>query len=127
MKKLLLSLILLGFYTSVSFGAFDYTISDTYQILTLSLNSESLLVTGAGADAIDAFGESYVEVQGTDPLQHHVGGIYSLDLDDSSTMNFYDGEMGGFRIIDNATATESNRDIKGAIEKKAGTMRDRFT
>lgn len=106
MKRLLLGLFLIGLYTSVSFAAFDYVISDTYQG-SITLNSESLLVTGAGALAIDARGGSYVEVQNTLPLEQFVGGIYALDLDDSSTMNFYDGEMGGLRIMGGATATFS--------------------
>ena len=37
-------------------------------------------------------------------MEHNVGGIYSLDLDDFSTMNYYDGEMGLFRIIGDAEA-----------------------
>jgi len=106
MKKLLLSLILVGVCSSVSFGeiTFDYTISDTYEFGIFSLNSESLLVTGAGAYDIEARGQSYIEVRNTLPLEQFVGGIHSLDLDDFSILNFYDGEMGGFRIIDDATA-----------------------
>ena len=93
----------------MSFGeiVFDYTISDTYEILPLTLSGESLLVTGAGADTIDAFGESYIEVQNTAPLQANTGGIYTIHLTDFSSMNFYDGEMGNFKIYDDATATFS--------------------
>ena len=105
MKRLLLSMVLIGLCASVSFGEldFDYVISDTYEF-GVTLNSESLLITGAGALFIDAFGESYVEVQNTAPLQENIGGIYSLDMDDSSTMNYYGGETGLFRIIGDATA-----------------------
>jgi len=108
MKRLIPCLLLLGFFVSMSFGeiVFDYTISNTYDF-GITLNSESLLVTGAGALFIDSFGESYVEVQNTAPLQENIGGIYSFDLADTSTMNFYDGEMGLFRIIDDAEATFS--------------------
>jgi hypothetical protein len=90
---------------------FDYTISDTYEFGIFSLNSESLLITGAGADAIEARGESYIEVQNTAPLEQHVGGIYTLDLDDFSILNYYDGETNLFRIIDDATATFSGGSI----------------
>ena len=109
MKKLLLGLFVLVFCTSVSFGdiVFDYTISDTYEFGTFMLNSESLLITCAGADGIFAQGESYVEVQGTDPLQQHVGGIYTLDLIDFSTMNYFGGETGMFSVYENAIATFS--------------------
>ena len=106
MKKLLLSLLLLGFCTSVSFAdiVFDYVISDTYEFAVTLNSSESLLITGAGSDRIDAFDESYVEVQGTDPLQQFVGGIYDLNLNDFSTMNYYDGETGLFDIRGSAEA-----------------------
>jgi len=85
----------------------DDTISDTYEVGIFSLNSESLLVTGAGADDSEARGESYIEVHNTAPLEQNVGGIYALDLHDFSTINYYDGEMGSFRIINDATATFS--------------------
>jgi len=113
MKRLLPCLLLFVIFVPISFGeiTFDYTISDTYEFGIFSLNSESLLVTGAGADAIEARGESYIEVQNTAPLEQNVGGIYGLSLDDFSILNYYDGEMGSFRIIDDATATFSGGSI----------------
>ena len=109
MKRLLPCLLLFPVFVPVSFGeiTFDYTISDTYEFGTFMLDGESLLVTGAGADGIFAQGESYVEVRDTAPLEQHVGGIYTFGLDDFSILNFYDGEMGGFSIYDDATATFS--------------------
>jgi len=108
MKRLIPFLFLLSFFVSMSFGeiVFDYTISDTY-VGGYTLNSESLLVTGAGAIQIDAKGESYVEVQNTAPLEDNIGGLYILNLDDFSTMNYYDGETNLFRIMGDATATFS--------------------
>ena len=111
MKRLLLSLLLVGFCAPAVLAeitqSFDYVISDSYEFGTFILNSESLLITGAGVDGILAQGESYVEVQGTDPLQQHVGGIYTLGLIDFSTMNYYGGETGMFSIYEDATATFS--------------------
>ena len=107
MKRLLANLLLVCVCASVSFGTFDYVISDAYEFGTFMLNSESLLVTGAGADGIFANDTSYVEVQNTAPLQQHVGGIYDLILDDFSTMNYYGGEMGGISIYHDAVATFS--------------------
>ena len=106
MKRLIPFLFLLSFFVSMSFGeiVFDYTISDAYYHGMLTLNSESLLVTGAGADTIEANGESYIEVRDTAPLEQHVGGIYDLNLDDFSTMNYYDGETSLFDIRGGATA-----------------------
>ena len=112
MKTLLLLLMAVAVCAPV-FGVFDHTISNTYEGGILALNNESLLVTGAGANEIDAKGSSYVEVRNTAPLQQHVGGIYALDLDDDSTLNYYDGEMGGFYIYDNAEATFSGGSIVG--------------
>ena len=108
MKRLLWSLVLIGFFSPISFGeiVFDYTISDTYDF-SVTLNSEFLLITGAGALVIDAFGESYVEVQNTAALLENIGGIYDLNLNDFSTMNYYGGETGGLDIRGDATATFS--------------------
>ena len=108
MKRVILFLVV--FSASVSFAAFDYVISDTYKG-SITLNSESLLVIGSGAGQIEAKSESYVEVQNTSPLQQHVGGIYALYLDDSSTLNYYGGEMADFSIYDNAKATFSGGSI----------------
>jgi len=109
MKRLLPCLLLLPVFVPMSFGeiTFNYTISDTYEFGIFSLNSESLLVTGAGAEQIHAIFDSYIEVQDTAPLEDNVGGINGLNLTDSSLLNYYDGEMSGFRIYNDATATFS--------------------
>ena len=112
MKRFLLSLLLISVCSSVSFGAFDYVISDTYEygIFTVTFE-ESLLVTGAGANAIEALGSSYIEVRDTAPLQNNVGGIYNLDLEDFSTANYYGGETSAVSIYDHATAIFSGGSI----------------
>jgi hypothetical protein len=92
---------------SATFGAFDHTISNTYYYGILTLNGESLLVTGAGANGIEAEGLSYVEIQNTASLQNNVGGIYTLDLEDNSILNYFGGETGNFDIYDDATAVFS--------------------
>ena len=108
MKRLIPCLLLFPVFVPISFGeiVFDYTISDTY-VGGVTLNGESLLITGAGALAIDAFGESYVEVQNTLPLEQFVGGIYDLNLNDFSTMNYYGGETNLFDIRGDGIATFS--------------------
>ena len=73
---------------------FDYTISDTYYNDTLTLNSQSVQVLDEGVDKIVANGTSYVEVINTLPLQPHIGGIEEIDLRDTSSLSFYDGEIG---------------------------------
>lgn len=112
MKRLIPSLLLIAVCGSVSWGAFDYTISDTYHYGTLQLNGEeSLLITGAGVYELEANGANYIEVQDTAPLQENVGGIYTFDLEYQSTLRFYDGEMGGFGIYDNSEAVFSGGSI----------------
>ena len=71
------------------------------------LDGEYLLITGAGIDAIHANYDAYIEVQDTAPLEDNVGGIHGLNLTDSSLLNYYAGEMSGFRIYNDATATFS--------------------
>lgn len=92
-------------FVSVSCAGFDYTISNVYYGGTLTLDSESLLVTGAGAHEVAAFGSSYVEVRGTAPLQEFAGGIHTLDLKNNSRLAYYDGEMNGLWIYGNSQAT----------------------
>ena len=108
MKRLIPYILLMAICTPMSLGAFDYTISDTF-VSSVNLNNQSLLVTGAGTYQIDARGSSYIEIQDTAPLSfpQNPGGIVGVLLDDNSSMNFYDGELSGMNIYDNATATFS--------------------
>ena len=104
MKRALMSILFLGILASVSHGAFTHVISDTYEGSVRLNGDQSLLVTGGGALEITAEDASYVEVRNTDSLEQFVGGIQSLLLDDFSNLNFFNGEMGGFSIHDDATA-----------------------
>jgi len=103
MKKMKLFLIMGWICSSVVWGG--YEISDTYYggMLTLE-NQDTLIVTGGGANSIRAFDSSSIEIKNTLPLQIGVGGLYGLLLYDNSMMNYQDGEMGSFRIYENARA-----------------------
>ena len=103
MKRATQYLVMVCILASVSSGAFDYVISDTYEY-GMILNDQSLRVTGGGADSVEAHGNSYVEILGSTPLEEFVGGIYDLNLNDTSVLNLYAGEVGGLDISDNATA-----------------------
>ena len=96
-------LIIVCICTSISFGAFDHTITNYYDDL-FEITNESLLVNGDGVKEIDAKGISYVEVQNTLPLQPHIGGIERVDLWDTSSMNLYGGEVSDI-YLRNYTAT----------------------
>ena len=90
---------------SVCWAGFDYVIEDTYRSDRIALSSQSLLVLGAGAVWIDAQGSSYVEVYDTDgPLEHDVGGIWTMDLSDSSDLLYLGGETMGITVSNHATA-----------------------
>lgn len=112
MKKMVISLMLVLCvpFVCAEIIEFDRIISDTYEIVTVNLNGESLLVNGAGANIVNAKSGSYVEVQNTAPLEQYVGGLYLLNLD-NSTMNYYGGETSAFSIYDSATATFSGGSI----------------
>ncbi len=110
MKKLLLTIVFAGVCASAALAdiippaTFDFTISGT-EYENLTLNSQSLLVTGGGADQIVARGSSYIEVHETArPFGIDLGGIYFMGLTDTSTLNYYGGEMGAFAIYDQASA-----------------------
>jgi hypothetical protein len=99
-----ISLVLLS--TSAVFAGFDYVIENAYRPGRLELNSQSLLVLGAGAEWIDAKNSSYVEVHGTaSPLGIDTGGIWTLDLMNSSALVYAGGETGAVTLSQHATAT----------------------
>lgn len=115
MKKvaLLVTLLILCISAAKADIIFDHTISDAtgYEHGIFSLNSESLLVTGAGAYQIDGHGDSYVEVENTAPLQDNTGGIFILSLIDFSILDYQDGETELLMIREDATATFSGGSI----------------
>jgi hypothetical protein len=86
--------------TSLSCAAFDYTISDVYYSGTLTLNSQSVQITGSGAYSIEAYGSSYVEILNTLPLQTGVGGVRRTYLYGTSELNLRGG------IVDAVPASE---------------------
>lgn len=79
---------------------FDYTISDTYYNDTLTLNNQSVRVTGAGVDQINANGASYVEVENTTAYERYVGGIGEINLNGTSSGNVSGGEIHGLFAYD---------------------------
>jgi len=104
MKFLWVTVIAIVLFATTSFADFDVTISNTYEYGVEIEGEESLLVTGGGADSIDAFDFSYIEIQNTAPYQAHVGGILGLYLHGSSNLHFFDGEIIGLDITSGATA-----------------------
>lgn len=93
MKKSIV-LFLFAFISTCAFAVgFDYVISDTYYDDTLTLNSESLQVTGEGVYTIISNGASYVEVIDTTPHQRHVGGITYTKLYGTSVANISGGDI----------------------------------
>jgi hypothetical protein len=102
MKKIANYLFLMSVNVCAIATDFDYTISDTYYNDTLTLNSQSVQVTGEGVDKIVANGASYVEVTNTTPYQYNVGGIRRTELYDTSTANISGGEFDYIGTYDTA-------------------------
>jgi hypothetical protein len=69
----------------------------------MTLNNQSLLVTGGGAGQIIGLENSYIEVWGTTPLTQF-SGIGNISLADNSTLLFSGGEMNSLWMSNNATA-----------------------
>jgi len=106
MKCVISGVVFMLALSSGSFAGFDYVIESTYAPGTTMLNSQSLLILGAGAELVDAQGSSYIEVYATTkPLQVDVGGIAVMDLRDSSLVNYLGGETELMTLANNATAT----------------------
>ncbi len=103
MRKIVLLWMGVWVCSSVALGGFDVTISSGYHGTQRLEGEESLLMTGGGAEGIEAFDSGYVEIWGSTPLQH-VGGIHAIDLYDNSTMNYYGGETDVLYIRNNAQA-----------------------
>lgn len=92
MKNLVFTALIMCVCVSSGFGAFDYTVA-SYFDSTFPLNNQSLLVNGAGVKEIQAKGDSYIEVKNTISLQPHVGGVETIRLWDTSSMNLLNGEV----------------------------------
>jgi hypothetical protein len=102
---------------------FDITISNTYVANLLTLNDQSLLVEGAGAYDVWAYGNSYIEIRNTTPYEWKVGGVgrallfnnssinvyggetSDVTITNNSSMNIYGGELGILLVADNSSAT----------------------
>ena len=113
---------------AVSQAGFDYTISDTYKGGIVMLEGEeSLLVIGAGAHQIHAKDYSYVEVQNTSALTYSTGGIYTLLLNDYSTLNYSGGQTGGIGISDNAEAILSGGVINNIASHQNSDLKKHIT
>lgn len=93
MRRTIIYLALICLTVPVSYGAFTYHVTDVYYDFQLDLNNQSVLVEGSGVKAINAQGNSYVEVRNTLPLQPH-GGIGTVDLWQTSSMKLINGEVG---------------------------------
>ena len=106
MKHLQLTMVVLVLFASISFAAidFDYIILDTYENEVTLKNEKSLLVTGQGANRIDAYDYSYIQVENTSPLQMYEGGIGFLNLNDKSSLIYSGGQTGELNLYDDATA-----------------------
>lgn len=82
-----------------------YLTSGEYATAVNLVNNEKLIVTGGGANRIEARNYSQIEVYSTSlPLGLDVGGVYDIFLYDSSTLLFEGGATQFLKVGGNATA-----------------------
>jgi hypothetical protein len=102
MKRIII-LLVVTVLASVCNAAFDFTLSGT-EYNSMSLDNQSLLVTGGGAGTISAIGGSYIEVQDTLPYIRLASGISNLNIAGTSMLHYYGGETKALGIYNEATA-----------------------
>jgi len=105
-----------------SYGDFDYTISDEYRNSTLTLDDQSVQITGAGVKEILAYGDSYVEVIDTLPLQAGIGGVRMLNLYGRSEALVKGGEFDGFLAHDGSALNMYGGSMVDAGFRDASTV-----
>ncbi len=80
--------------STVLSSTFDYTISSGYSSDIFKLNNQSLLVEGGGVERIEAYQDSYVKINSTDKYIRNTSGINSVQIHDSSSLDFCGGQVG---------------------------------
>lgn len=104
MKRILLALILVGICTPVSLASYTY-VSDTYGPVPDLHGTETLLMTDQGGDnLIYLYDSSTATIEGTSELEQAFGGLWEINLVDSSHLDFSGGELGTIDIFSDATA-----------------------
>ena len=116
MKKIVPLLFL--FYAGFCFAALGdaddgYLTEGEYDYFVELFNHDVLIVEGGGADIIDLWDYSYLEVRYTSTPLSNTAGIWDIFLDDYSKLLYLDGETEEVSIYDNATATLKGGRIDG--------------
>ncbi len=106
MKKMMLFMLLLFAYSVNAM-----VISDTYEYGVSLYNNDSLLVTGGGADSINAYDYATINIENTLPLQIDVGGIVDITLNYNSKLTMEGGEVEIIDLFEYSTATLSGGSI----------------
>ena len=127
MKKMQFAIVLLVLFTSISFAGLDPIILDSYESSVSVDGQSSLLVIGGGAAKIAAYHASYVEVRATDPLNQGIGGIYTLDLYENSTLNYLGGETGAIVLRKNSTAVLQGGSINYLASSQDSDLKKHIT
>jgi len=105
--------VLLVLTLAVPAFATDYTITGGYFDIKVYRDYDTLLMTGGGVNSITAEDESFLDIRNTSPFAVGSGGVGTLDMWDSSRLEFSGGQVSGFYIDDYATAVLSG----GRIDK----------
>jgi len=106
MKLSTLTITLICCLVSTTF-AYDYVIDSGFVgALTLE-DSETLLMTGGGIDRLNLYDHTAATIQGTSPLGEFIGGIWLLELNNSSHLDFSGGQLHVIDFDHDSTATFS--------------------
>jgi len=110
-NKMVLLVGIISFY-SVSQAGISYINSGEYQYAVRLEKYDKLIVQGGGADVIDAWDYSRLEVLSTSlPLGLDVGGVYDIFMDDHSSLLFAGGATDLINVYDHARAVLSGGQI----------------
>lgn len=105
-----------------------YLTSGEYATAVKLENNEKLIVTGGGANQIDAWNYGRLEIYSTSlPLGLDIGGVYDIGLHDTSTLLFSGGETQSIVVKKDATALLTGGTINYLTIYHYGSMKSEVT
>lgn len=109
--KLLLLAVVVCLFASPVFASYTCTVK-TYQSVPSLHGSDTVLFTRqGGTNTLDLYDLSYANIEGTSQLKQGAGGIFQLNLFNSSSLDICGGEVGLLYLNNNATAVLTGGEI----------------
>jgi hypothetical protein len=104
MKNLILYILFVCLFTSVSVATHYEFTTDTYTPGLTLHTGDSLYMTNGGFGDLNLFGNSTATIKETSPLSEGIGGIWNIELSYSSSINLSGGQVHMIDIGNGATA-----------------------